>query len=83
MIRDMELIRYQAEAKDTAATADEEGGRRRTTSIGVGTLEITSKKKEKKGGEATRADRKRTAATTAWPGSQPRKRDLPTCNLTL
>ena len=58
------------------------------TTIGMGTLERTSKKKENKGGDAaeaevTRADQRRTAATTVWPGSQPWRRDNLKWNLTL
>ena len=44
--------------------------------IGLGTSERKYKKNEKEGEEAvaaetTRADRRSTAATTAWPGSKP------------
>ena len=56
--------------------------------IGMGKLEITSKNKDNKGGEAaaaeaTRADWRRTAATTEWPGSQPGRWDLLTWNFRL
>ena len=56
--------------------------------IGMGMLERTPKKKEKKGEEAAakeviRANWQRMAATTAWTRSQPRRWYIPTWNLTL
>ena len=87
LLRDMESIKDQSEAEETAAAIDDKGreGKRMTTTIGMGTSERTSKKKgeEEAAAEATRADWRRTAATTAWPRSQPRRRDLPTWNITL
>ena len=56
LLRDMESIRDQAEAKETAAAANYEGGGGgRMKTIGMGTLERTSNKKDKKGNELAEA----------------------------
>ena len=53
--------------------------------IGMGMLERTSKQKGEEAAvaDAIWADRRRTAATMAWPRSQLQQRDLPTWNITL